>query len=348
MSSLRPLNGLRLSRAFPRPKSTTFQQTRNFHPTRRSQYIVNDIIHLSSDFIHGVHSVTGLPWVCSIPLTAFIVRMVVAFPLQIYSRIHAQRERDLSPLVQSWHKYFVDRIRDQNQRSQTPLSPREASSMVKKELFTVQRLLRKEFRVSPFSRPANFMQLPVWISLMESLRAMCGSSQGLVPWLLSFFSLTRSASDYVPPAIEPTLASEGGLWFPDLLAGDPTGLLPILMTGTILLNIRTGWHVAPISELANLPRNAMIREGFFRVIRLFVQVLAVHIGLSAYFQEMPCALMVYWISSTNVATLQTFLLEKHIFSNRQRKPWNRMYIALRGKGEPKGHLFPKLPKPWSS
>lgn len=332
MSSLRSLcslNVLRSPRIVPKP-TPAFQHIRHFHPTRPSQSIINDVLNESSAFIHGVHWITGLSWVYTIPLTAFIVRMTVALPSQIYSRIHARKERDLYPLLQSWRKYHQDQIKKENAGTSRPLSPIQAHRRLSREMKHVRYVLHRRWGVSRYWKAANFVQLPIWISLMESLRAMCGSNQGLIPFLLS---LTRSGSGNVLPDPEPTLATEGAVWFPDLLAGDPTGILPAILTTSILLNIRMGWKATPLPEIAELPKTEMTKHIALRGLRLLVQFLALNVGISAFFQEMPCALMIYWISSTSVATVQTVLLEKYMSSTPPLKPWRPIYIGYLKPGQ---------------
>ena len=296
-----------------------FLHHKALHPASRRY----SLLSASTALIYEVHSFTGLPWVCTIPLTAFLVRMVVAFPLQVYTRIQASKERDLFPLLEA-HKTVYRMVAG---HGRVRRSPAEATKMVNRRMRITRELLYRTWKVPNYYRALNFVQLPVWIMLMESLRAMCGTSNGLVPYLLSF---TRFGQDYTPPPIEHSLASEGALWFPNLLAGDPTGVvLPGLLTTSILLNVHLGWKVTPASDLADLPRRELILNSAFRVLRLVVQFLAFNVGVSAAFYDMPCALMIYWLASTNTATLQTFFLEKYVFPVRPLKPWKKVYIGFR-------------------
>lgn len=311
-------------------RRTAFQhQVRHFHPTRPRPFIA-EALSISSGFIYGIHSITGLPWVASLPLTALVVRTTVAMPLQIYTRIHARRQRDLTPLFYSWFKYY--QVEARTNRSAGPLAvPQAAKSEVLKALAGKQKALGKRWNVARFWKPLNFLQIPIWISIMESIRAMSGSTSGLVPYLLSFMepSSSAEAGAALQRAVEPSLATEGALWFPDLMAGDPTGILPAMLTLSILLNIRAGWKAPALSELSDLPRIELAKHLTVKGLRLFIQVLALNIGLSSYYHEMPAALMVYWITSTNTATLQTYLLEKYMVSTQPLKPWRQMHIAYK-------------------
>ncbi|KKK25430.1 hypothetical protein P175DRAFT_0505302 [Aspergillus ochraceoroseus IBT 24754] len=308
-----------------------FQQVRRFHRTRPASFI-SEVLDVSSGFIHGVHSVSGLPWVLSLPLTALLVRMTVAMPLQIYSKVNARKERDLAPILTSWNKHYQTQIREKTKLrpADKPLLQGEAVRLLAKDLKEQRKVLHSRWGVSRFWKPANFLQVPIWISIMESLRAMSGNDKGLVPYLLSLVEPASSseAGKSLHLAVEPSLATEGALWFPDLLAGDATGILPAALTLSILLNVHLGWKAPKLNSLAELPRLEMAKHLTVRGIRTLIQVLALNIGVSSYLYEMPTALMVYWISSSNIATLQTYLLEKYMFPTPSLKSWRQIYVRF--------------------
>lgn len=311
-----------------RPLRKTPRHIRHFHPTRPAPFI-NEVLEVSSSFIHGVHSVSGLSWALSIPLTALIVRTTVAMPLQMFSRAQARKERDLLPLLNSWSKYYSQDLLRKKAQSPDSILPPDIRRDLAKNIKKKREELHKRFEVVPYWKGLNFLQIPVWISIMESLRAMSGNDKGLVPYLLSLVEPASSTtSSPVHLAVEPSLATEGALWFPDLLAGDATGILPAALTLSILLNVRTGWKVPPLRDLADLPKPELAKQFIYRGIRTFIQFLALNVGLSAYVSGMPSALMIYWITSSNVATLQTLFLEKYMFAKKPLKPWKQIFIAF--------------------
>lgn len=318
MKSANSLQALRAS--IPRKSAW---QIRYFHPTRPAPF-VNEVLDVSASFIHGVHSISGLSWVASIPLTALIVRMTVAMPLQMYTKIQARKEQDIAPIMTSWRHHYQEQVRkDVNRSRDDPLLARQAVGELLKRVTRKKRALNKVWGIHRFWKPVPFLQLPVWLSIMESLRAMSGNTSGLVPYLLSLMRDSSATS----VAVEPSLATEGGLWFPDLLAGDPTGILPLALTLSILTNIRTGWKVPALKDIADLPRAELARHSASRLVRLFLQILALNIGVASYVYEMPCALLVYWITSTNVATAQSLLLGKFMFKKPALKQWRKIAIG---------------------
>ncbi|RMJ26662.1 inner membrane protein Cox18 [Aspergillus sp. HF37] len=361
---MRPLRSLASLRGPHVRSKLSSQQARHFHPTKPAPFP-----DVASGFIYGIHALTGLPWVYSLPLTAITVRLLVAMPLQIYTKVHARREQNLAPILHSWKVNYQREIRWLRSRShlKEPLletapkildarrrpsvhrqeSEARASAAQASEAFhhtpasELTKILknrvedrRKEiysaWRVPRFYKAANFLQLPVWLMVMESVRNMCGDDRGLLRYIGSLIGNSwhpGEAFNSVPLEAEPSLATEGALWFPDLLVGDPTCILPVLLSASIILNIRTGWKGTPPKEAADLPRKEMLLRVFPASLKGPLYFLALYIGYSASF-GMPSALMVYWLTSTNMATLQTVLLDKYLFTNPPLKSWRQIHAAF--------------------
>jgi inner membrane protein COX18 len=245
----------------------------------------------------------------------------------MYTKVHARRERDLAPLKQAWATWAL------SQKKQLGGGPRSVgpNKEIDREYREKIKLLHQRWNISAISRYAPVLQLPVWILLMESIRGMSGNKNGLVPWLLSLIEGNQEATDAAVNSlhltVEPTFANEGALWFPDLLAGDSTGILPALLTASILLNVQMGWKRTPRADLADMPRMEMYRAVNFNGLRVFIQILALNVGLSGWFYEMPAALMIYWISSSNIATLHTYILDKKMFMKPPIQLSSRRYVG---------------------
>jgi inner membrane protein COX18 len=209
------------------------------------------------------------------------------------------------------------------------------------ELQSHRKRLHRIWGVSTAYRPIMFMQIPVFITVMESLRRMSGNNQGIFSWLMTFGN-TEEAASFAVSSLEPSFATEGALWFPDLLAGDQTGVLPVILTASILGNVMAGWKAKPFKDLAELPKLQMYKEVTFRGLRAFIQVLACQVGLMAFANQLPTALLLYWITSTNIATLQTWILEKKLFAKTTLKPFQRRYVTFEKPGDDDPFQFKKL------
>ncbi|KKA21491.1 hypothetical protein T310_4449 [Rasamsonia emersonii CBS 393.64] len=219
------------------------------------------------------------------------------------------------------------------ERYQELILPIQAQSLLRKNVRQKVADLFKRRKVNKYWRFIPFLQMPIWLSLMEGLRAMCGNDKSLISYLLTSSSTTPEQS--ITSVLEPSLATEGALWFPDLLAGDPTGVLPITLGLSILLNVSTGWRTPSFGEISDYPRNEMLQHLTFRLLKGGMQTLAIYIGLSAYLTGMPAGLMIYWITSTNIATLQSLFLDKYMFAIKPLKPWTKMYVGILRPGEVK-------------
>ncbi|KAL4750754.1 hypothetical protein BDW72DRAFT_108559 [Aspergillus terricola var. indicus] len=316
------------------PRMMPLQHARRFHQTRPAPFI-NEALDVASSFIHGVHSASHLPWALSIPLTAFLIRMGVALPLQIFTKVQARKESDLSPILMAWRQHYQRKAQNQT-GSHGPILAREAKIMTTKNLKGQYDALRRRWGLVRWYRPANILQVPIWITVMESLRAMSGADKSLAQTLLALFSSGDSESQgsaALRLTVEPSFAAEGALWFPDLLASDSTGILPAVLTVTMLINIRNGWKVPTLRSAADLPLKEMGKQMSSTLFRLLVQCMALNVGLACYTQGMPVAVMIYWITSTNIATAQTFLLQKYMFPTPSLKPWKQIHIAYSKRGQ---------------
>ncbi|KAJ5184692.1 Membrane insertase OXA1/ALB3/YidC [Penicillium cf. griseofulvum] len=316
MYALRSAHALHLT---PRVIQLPRLQVRHFHPTRSASSAIIDLaLDSSTAFIHGVHNVSCLPWVASIPLTAVLVRTFVGLPIMIYTRLHRHREKKISLILSAWARRYQEKAAAP-EKTTSPgkkLTLLERKQKATLDLRNQTAVLHKRWGISGKHKAIGLLQIPVFIALMESLRGMSGNNSGIIAWLSSFIESQdpASAAQSLHLTLEPTLANEGALWFPDLLAGDSTGVLPLFLTASILGNVLTGWKVMPLKEIQLLPKTEMYKQVSLSGLRTFIVVFTCYIGFASWTQEMPAALMLYWITSTNLATLQTWILDNKVFS----------------------------------
>lgn len=328
MYALRSARGLR---SIPRPVRLNRLQNRQFHPTKPTQSLIDVALTGSTAIIHGVHTVSGLPWAASIPLTAVLVRCFFGFPIQLYSRLRSQQAIQLQPVLTAWGRVYENAT-----RREAPNNPQEATRLTKEKLKLRTKVMNRAWGVSFFKHPpVGLLQIPVFLSFMEGLRGMSGVDKGLFAWLKTILTSfdSASAAGTLGPLLEPSFATEGALWFPDLLAGDQTGILPFILSASILGNVIAGWKAKSFPEISELPKFLMYQQLTFRGLRFFVQGLAIHVGIMGFVSQLPTALMLYWITSTNIATLQSWILDKKVFARQQLKPFEKRYVAFEKPGD---------------
>lgn len=158
----------------------------------------------------------------------------------------------------------------------------------------------------------GLLQFPVFLSVMEALRKMTGSREGILGMLPgvkdvvpvegtnvdSVLTSDGLVAEALQIPVETSLVTEGMLWFPDLLVADPHLVLPFVLSGTIMLSLFGGLRKsgnAPLSKWQNRLRRGM---GFGA---LLIGPIMLHV---------PSALLIYWISSSSMAFIQAMILEK--------------------------------------
>lgn len=256
-----------------------------------------------------MHTVTGLPWIVALPLTALFVRGVIVAPLLIYTRRMTQRRLALHPLLAAWahqtRRQVLEQSRDQ------PLLPAEFEKRFKTAMRAKQRELTKRWGCEGWRALPVLGQLPVFLAVVETIRRMCGTTggifglltmQGATPVDAPRDEVLQSIDTSGPGliGIDPSLADEGGLWFPDLLLPDPWYTLPWVLTGLVYANISLG-----------AKRPSMLTPSTFqRRLTTTLKIGALLIG--PFTLTVPSAVLVYWISSTAFAICQNLLIDTYM------------------------------------
>lgn len=190
------------------------------------------------------------------------------------------------------------------------LGPNVAEQALLKAMNKKRVELYKRWGCGMWKNFLGFVQLPVFLSVMEALRRMSGSREGILGMLPGTNAVvnTPGAVDGVLTGdglvvealripVETSLATEGMLWFPDLLAADPHLVLPFALSATILLNVFGGTRGQDLA----LPTWQMRMKRGIGFVALLIGPIMLHV---------PSALLVYWISSSGLAFIQAMILER--------------------------------------
>ncbi|PGH27543.1 hypothetical protein AJ80_00784 [Polytolypa hystricis UAMH7299] len=293
-----------------RNQGPAFQQSRLFHPSQPCR-LLDTSVTLANGLLEGVHSVTGLPWVVSIPLTALIVRSTIAWPLQVWAHRQYRQKAILGPILVAWSRRFQDLVMLESFRKGEHIPPAVAEKRVLLKNKAKKRDLYKRWGLWNWSGRAPMLQLPIWLCMMESIRRMVGMQDGGILTIITKW-LDSNANLPSIPTVQ-SMASEGALWFPDLLAYDP--ILPIFLSATLLSSIHVGFKVKPLKEIRMLP---MGKERTFATmgwsLRRGAQIMSVLLIPIMHGAQAPAGLAIYWISSSSFATMQALILKKVIYN----------------------------------
>ncbi|USP76522.1 hypothetical protein yc1106_03796 [Curvularia clavata] len=296
-------------------RSLTSRPTaRAFHAsTPRQDPLVDAILYLPHQMISVIH--TTVPWYAAIPLSAFVARGLLVTTAGTRARALMARYIGLHPLRQA----LAFQKRDEILKRGNFRSTKQALVTVKKEVKDVTSALDQRWGVSLSGQISwTLAQIPIFFAMAETIRQKCGAQDGLLGMVVSVFRgestrMTTETGEVVarvtPSAwFEPSFATEGMLWFPDLLLPDPTGALPFIASGIMFANIYTSKNtVESGAKWPNLLRNTL---------------LCVSLLIGPLCQNLPAALMLYWSSSTASVMLWNVWLDR-------RYPAPRGYTACK-------------------
>ncbi|EEQ87860.1 mitochondrial export translocase [Blastomyces dermatitidis ER-3] len=288
----------------------TTQQRRNFHPSRPTRMVATSI-ECAHDLLQVVHTYTGLPWVASIPLTAITARVMFGLPFLMWSKSQQNRKVLVAPAMIAYTHMKRKSIMDAAAKKQQFLSPRVvsrhtavAAAQFKKGLFK-----RHHLRLSSFAPFAPILQLPFWLAFMESIRSMSGWQPGLLVILQQWFN-PNGVKAQVP--VESSLSTEGALWFPDLMAADPLGVLPVAISVLMFIHITWGSKINKMKDIPKLVALGNLQGVFSWAIHRIFQAMSIWIAPALLYSQAPAALCIYWLSTTCVAIVQSRLLQMYM------------------------------------
>jgi len=321
----------------PGPAHTTPFNTRPQHHSRRGFSAVSALettLTATQHVFTELHSLTGTPWYLTIPLIALSINLVTRFPMSIFSRRTAQRRAKLAPLLQAWEVRHAKDIAADPKTAAFSVKKRQAE-VVKRVKRTSKRVY-KIWGVQRFKDFAGFSVLPFWLVGIETLRRLCGGPRGLIGTLVfgpdekaavtspgeamaassnpsDAVSVTDLASssvlDNIPAGADPSLATGGCLWFPDLMVADPLHILPFALSAVLVLNIlpRSQEGIRRLFGLDTNQIGVAQDNASVRLTRVFL-IMAVAIGPAT--MDLPAAIHLYWLSSSALTLIQTDLLNK--------------------------------------
>ncbi|MCJ1403482.1 hypothetical protein MMC11_006705 [Xylographa trunciseda] len=278
---------------------------RRFHASPPKQFDVLDIcMSQAHQVFTSVHSFTGLPWVLALPLTAFLVRLCLITPFNIYGQQTLRRRVALQPLLYAWARPLAVRVATEHGTQ----SEAYRQKMLKKGLHYKQRELYRKFGIKQWPIFAPLINFPVWLVFMETIRRMCGTHEGLLGLIAKAFkqsedetevALTPVEAGASSAYIEPSMAFEGALWFPDLLVPDPMLILPFALSACFFATI-VQQDRRILNRFGVLTKWQTRRSRISKLVVLAIGPLTLHL---------PSAMLVYWMASSLTVLGQNILLD---------------------------------------
>ncbi|KIH89222.1 hypothetical protein SPBR_07325 [Sporothrix brasiliensis 5110] len=303
--------------------------------------IANATVDAAEAAIAQLHAVSHTPWYVTIPLVALGVNLVFRLPFTLHARNLVIRRERLAPLLQAWTTlHGKEIINEQKLRSRQGLPmPKTHVEVMKRYRKTANRVFGA-FGLQQWKLYSNILSLPPWLVVIEAIRRMCGAPTGLLGLLFrsggagaagaaetsasataaaaasasaeyvdvasiaSAAPPSSTATDSVSSLVDPTFATGGCLWFPDLTVADPCYVLPFALSAALVVNIlpktdaarRALFGLKPAASSSGAV--AIESKGAQTILRALL-LLSLSVGpLTLHF---PAAIHLYWLSSA-VAT----------------------------------------------
>lgn len=279
--------------------STTSHRTFHASPQRR---FIAECIDQSQTLIVGLHSVSGLSWAATLPVTAVLIRLGLLGPLATYAHVKANQRRELQPLMYAWQHV----IRRNIFKNYSARGPAECHKLTSKELYAKGRQIRKEMGVQLWKSSLSWLQLPVFLVAIESIRKLCGTHGGLLSLMMKRTLETASREDILQDVgntasyeLKESLADEGALWFPDLTVADPMLIMPFMLSGCLFANIM--FHERRATATGIVPGKWQLR------LQRTLKIVALAIGPATL--GVPSGMLIYWITSSLCALGQNIFLQ---------------------------------------
>jgi inner membrane protein COX18 len=200
----------------------------------------------------------------------------------------------LMPLISSW----THQLRKETMAEVGHLGPAVAQRTLVKKMRKKRKEIYERWDCGMWKSYISWLQLPIWLTAIEAIRRMCGKEVGLLGMI---FGTSGEGKD-IPEALatsgvgkELSFATEGALWFPDLLVPDPLLILPFMLSGVMFLNLANTSGAKNPSVGQRRLLNAL------KIVALAIGPLTLHV---------PSAMLVYWISSSSFALAQALVLDK--------------------------------------
>ena len=164
---------------------------RTFHSTPRRLFL-EPCLSLTSTLLTDLHQLTHLSWPMTIPLFALGVR-VFLLPLSLRSRQTQIRLMELQPIISAYRTLYTKQVLESHRQ----LGPSVCQKMVAERVRAKSREIYARNSLHLRTRLLPLLQLPVFLVIIETIRRMCGTREGLLGLLAKQFG-TRAEDGAIP------------------------------------------------------------------------------------------------------------------------------------------------------
>ena len=272
--------------------------TRGFHATSSRSFL--DACVPAHSILENVHSITGLSWAATIPVTAALVFACTRGLIAQYIHKVVQSQGDLEPHLVETRLKLENRVMREDAHRTAAERGKRLDGLFRDTCTAV----RKSHNCQHWKLWLVFTEFPIWYVMMETIRRMTGTEEGFIGLVWSVMG-KRDYSGFPEPStfVEPSLATEGVLWFTNLQTADPYLILPFILSATLFIRARYDRGTIDVvfeprmediaKEHAKDPEMPNLRKKKLRRQRI-AKVLALAAGPATL--QFPSAMLLYWIA----------------------------------------------------
>lgn len=323
--------------------------------------------------VTNVHDLTGAPWFISLPMVAVAVSATIRAPLTFYSHSLRRRRTKLLPLIQAQYAQIGLGLRRKavsNFRDRVLKAVRKRSKATFK-VFAIDD--SKSIWGGLLSLPIFLSNLEVirrmcggprgligsllhgWegkdtttttptptgaaeTAAVSSSTSVTGDAVSVVdvpsPTDLGEVTSTTTSEILSSISLEPTFATGGCLWFPNLLVPDPYHVLPFAVSALLLAHMipettaerRALFGLKPLAAKGNT-MSVGGQSRMWRALQRSLLIMALAIGPAT--MDMPAALHLYWMASVGCSLVVTKGVKKLMpISKSSVKPCTGLEVPL--------------------
>ena len=278
----------------------TSKLSRNFSASPQRP-LIDECLIGTHTVITAVHDSTGLSWAVTIPLLAFLVRILILTPAEAFGSGLYEKRLEVKRQYEASRSATLKKVQEEHKHK----NPTELRRFQKTALRNLSKDLLKQNRAQYWRCYALFVKCPIWLTMMETMRRMTGTEDGMSSLVAKSLTTLKgkqypdpgTADDLVP--LEPSLATEGILWFDNLMVPDPLLILPFATSMVALFSLsRVSLQMSP--GPGSSPEGVMRTSRLNLRLRKCSKLAALTAGPATLL--FPSAMLLYCIS-TNLATV---------------------------------------------
>ncbi|KAI1089979.1 hypothetical protein F5B19DRAFT_352936 [Rostrohypoxylon terebratum] len=279
--------------------------------------------------IISFHAVTNIPWFVLIPCLSIGANAIFRLPFILYTHNISQRRTKSSLVKQAWSWRIPHDLH--KERIPAHQIQRVANKKFSKIISRIDRGLGTQW----WRMLCGFLSAPAWLVGIECIRRICGGPKGILgnyvinslhtgptvtnPHVSESAIIQGSNVDPSPfplmadntgHLLDPSIAYEGCLWFPDLSVADPLHILPFAVSAVMVTHILSKGGFKRLFGPKDSQGTAVVgtADKWTRRIQRGGVIMALLLGPCT--ADMPVAIHLYWLTSSVMSYCTTIALAR--------------------------------------